>query len=125
MSVLIDTSCWIEGLRRDGDPGIRQQIRHLLLSGEAATCSMVLLELWNGARGDYEKSQLWMLEDTLINLTIDDTVWKRSKELASLCHGKGLTIPSTDLLIIAVSLRYDVSLIHSDKHFDLCLGSMD
>ena len=86
---------------------------------------MVLLELWNGARGDYEKSQLWMLEDTLINLTIDDTVWKKSKELASLCHGKGLTIPSTDLLIIAVSLRYDVSLIHSDKHFDLCLGSMD
>jgi len=125
LSVLIDTSCWIEALRRDGDPGIRQQVRHLLLSGEAATCSMVLLELYNGARGDYEKSQLGMLEDTLINLAIDDAVWLRSKELASMCRGKGLTIPSTDLLIISVSLRYDVSLIHLDRHFDLCLGFMD
>jgi hypothetical protein len=30
-------------------------VRDLLLNGMAARCDMVAVELWNGARGDYEK----------------------------------------------------------------------
>ena len=122
MSVLIDTSCWVEALRKGGDRAIREQVRHLLLTGAAATCPMIVLELWNGARGEYEKSQLKKLDETLIYLDIDDEVWSGAKALSVLCRSNGLTIPSTDLLIISVSRRHGVSLIHSDRHFDLVLN---
>ena len=55
---LIDTSCWIEALRVSGDPVIREKVKELLIEGRAAWCDMVLLELWNGARGDAERKML-------------------------------------------------------------------
>ena len=48
---LIDTSSWIDALRRDGDPQIRARVVALMASGEAAWCDLVRLELWNGLRG--------------------------------------------------------------------------
>jgi predicted nucleic acid-binding protein len=119
MSVLIDTSAWIEALRKDGNPAIQSQVKHILLTGEAATCSMIMLELWNGAKGDYERSQLRRLTETLTFLDIDADVWRESWDLAKKCRAEGITIPSTDLLIIAVSLRYNAQIVHADKHFDL------
>lgn len=124
MSVLIDSSCWVEALRKDGNPAIVEQVKHLLLSGTAATCPMIMLELWNGARGEYEKTQLKKLGETLIKLEIDDEVWSGARELSVLCRTNGLTIPSTDLLIISVSRRHSVSLIHADRHFDLVLQAI-
>ena len=53
--VLVDTSSWIEALRSSGRADVRERVRVLLLNGLAAWCDMVAVELWNGARGDYEK----------------------------------------------------------------------
>ena len=53
--VLVDTSSWIEALRSSGSEDIRERLKDLLLNGMVAWCDMVAVELWNGARGDYEK----------------------------------------------------------------------
>lgn len=47
---LIDTSSWIEQPRSGGDRVVRERVESLLLSGEAAWCPVVRLELPNGAR---------------------------------------------------------------------------
>ena len=125
MSILIDTSAWIETLRKDGDPATRSQVTHVLQTGEAATCSMILLELWNGARGAYERSQLRRFADSLTFLTIDEAVWRSSWELATKCRTSGLTIPPTDLLIIAVAQYHHAPIIHFDKHFDLYFAAQN
>jgi len=52
---LIDTSSWIDAMRRDGDPAVRARVLALMQSGEAAWCDMVRLELWNGLRGAAER----------------------------------------------------------------------
>ena len=121
--MLIDTSAWVEALRTDGNPAVQSQVKHLLLAGEAATCSMIMLELWNGAQGDYERSQLQRFAEALQFLDIDNLAWETSWKLATKCRINGLTIPSTDLLIIAVSLRHNVEVIHSDRHFELFFSS--
>lgn len=59
---LVDTSSWIEALRPDGNSGVRQRVRRLLIEGQAVWCDLVSLELWNGARGEYEKKKLTELE---------------------------------------------------------------
>ena len=45
---LVDTSAWIHQLRRKGDAAVRSRVEALLKAGEAAWCSAVRLELWNG-----------------------------------------------------------------------------
>lgn len=60
--VLIDTSSWIEALRFNGRVDVRKKVKALMTEGRAAWCDMVAIELWNGAKGDYEKQKLLELE---------------------------------------------------------------
>ena len=115
---LIDTSAWIEQLRKGGDTKVRQRVEDLLRSGEAAWCSMVRLELWNGARGEQEAVALREMEEAIVDLAVDGDVWALSMELARACRSRGLTIPATDLVVSACAARHGVAVEHADHHFD-------
>ena len=117
--ILIETSCWIEALRKDGRPQIRERIRHLMQEGCAAWCEIILLELWNGARGNYEREFLEQLEKEIPLLPITSEVWRKAYGLAQKCRKAGHTIPATDLLISACARHHAVSLESTDSHFDL------
>ena len=118
MKYLIDTSAWIEALRKNGDLEITEQVKNALLDGSAHWNEMILLELWNGAKGNAEKKYLTELEQEIFKLNINNDTWQRARELAIKSRNKGLTIPSTDLLIYASSQQQHMRLIHKDKHFD-------
>jgi predicted nucleic acid-binding protein len=115
---LVDTSSWIEALRRSGDPKVRDRVRRLLIDGDAAWCDMIRLELWNGASGEAEKKVLRMFEVDLPSLEIDAAVWDLAFDLARKARSAGVTIPSTDLLILACARRHGADLEHDDGHFD-------
>ena len=115
---LIDTSAWIEQLRRDGDAAIRQQVETLLSAGDAAWCPPVRLELWNGARGEGERVKLEEMDASIPSLGIDEAVWNHAIALASDARKQGITVPATDLLITSCARRHDVRLLHCDRHFD-------
>ncbi len=115
--VLVDTSSWVEAFRKDRRGEIYRRVRELILEGRAAWCDMVILELWNGARGDYEKRALKEFEKELERLEIDDTVWVLAFELARQCRSAGRRFPAPDLLIAACALAYNVPLEHSDSDF--------
>jgi hypothetical protein len=56
--VLVDTSSWIEALRFAGRANVRERVRVLMTDARAAWCDMVAVELWNGAKGNYERQRL-------------------------------------------------------------------
>ena len=116
---LIDTSAWIEQLRRGGDAAVRRQVETLLAAGDGAWCPLVRLELWNGARGTAERSVLKEMETTLPSLEIDVAVWDRAVALAAGARERGITVPATDLLVAACARHHGVALLHYDGHFDL------
>lgn len=115
----MDTSSWIEALRTEGRVDIRERLKLLLVDSLAAWCDMVAVELWNGARGDYEKKQLAELEKEIICLPTTDEVWYGARNLARKCRNTGHTVPSADLVIASCALFYGVALEHCDAHFDL------
>jgi predicted nucleic acid-binding protein len=117
--ILVDTSSWIEALRSDGNPAVRQRVRQLIIEGQAAWCDLVCLELWNGARGEYEKRKLAELEKEILCLNTTDEVWAFSRELARRSRKAGKTFPASDLLISACGLVHRVEIEHCDQHFDL------
>ena len=116
---LVDTSAWIEQLRRDGDPTVRERVESLLQTGDASWCSIVRLELWNGARGDREHMVLREMEREIACLEIVPPVWDKAVALARSAREKGITVPASDLLVAACARHHGVAVEHSDNHFDL------
>ena len=119
--ILIDSSSWIEALRTKGRTETRDRVKSLLTNGLAAWCDMVALELWNGARGEYERQRLSELEKEILCLPTTNEVWQSALRLARKCRSKGHTIPSTDLVIVACGIFHGVEIEHCDEHFKTIL----
>ncbi len=121
--VLVDTSSWIEALRTSGRGDVRERVRGLILNGQAAWCDLVAVELWNGAKGDYEKRTLIEFEKQITCLPTTAEVWQLARRLAQRCRNSGYTVPSADLVIAACGLSHNVAIEHCDKHFNLIIES--
>jgi len=121
---LVDTSAWVEALRHDGRDDVRDVVAQLLTAGQAAICPMVALELWNGAGGEAERAKIRRLVGELPSLPITDDAWILAHALARAARVRGLTVPSTDLLISATARAHAVGLVHADRHFEL-LGDVE
>lgn len=117
---LVDTSAWVEYLRA-GQSVVAENVEALVLSDEAAWCDMVLLELWNGARGPAEQRKLAELSALVLRLETTAAVWELAHRLAARCRDKGQTIPATDILVAACAAYHAVDLEHKDNHFDIIL----
>lgn len=115
---LIDTSAWIEFLRPNGDQVIADLVEEALVCDQAATCDIVMLELWNGAGNLQQRKKLRQLEQNIHALQHTSLVWRTARNLAEKARDKGLSIPSTDLLIFSTAKLHSASLICKDKHFD-------
>jgi predicted nucleic acid-binding protein len=114
---LVDTSCWVQALRRNGDAAVREQVRALMEAGEAAWCPIVRLELWNGVGSDHDRRSLKALSDVLPELSMDDEVWQAARDLADRCRKAGKTAPVQDVLIAACARQHGVEVMHDDAHF--------
>jgi len=119
--ILVDTSSWIEALRSTGRIDVRERVQRLLINGLAVWCDMVALELWNGAKGNYEKKKLTELEKEITCLHISKDVWGLARELANKCRQAGKTVPSTDLIISSCALFHDIEIEHCDEHIEFIL----
>ena len=114
---LVDTSSWVEYLRgRESEAGDRVEV--LVLSGEAAWCDMTLVELWHGVRGAKEKRELAEMENEIECVPVNEAVWRLASKLALRCREKGVTVPTSDIVIAACGAAHKLELEHCDGHFD-------
>ena len=118
---LIDTSSWIEALRHSGRAEVRERVAHLMSEGRAAWCDLVALELWNGARGGYEREQLQKLGQELVLLPTTDLAWSKARVLAERCRSAGKTVPATDLIIAACAQVHGADVEHCDVHLTIII----
>ena len=114
---LVDTSAWVEYLH-PGLSEVGERVEELVLDDEAAWCDMVMLELWNGARGQEEKRKLAELSAATPRLETTAEVWQLAHRLAVRCRDKGKTVPAADILVAACAAHHKVELEHNDAHFD-------
>ena len=122
---LVDTSSWIQYLRRDGELEIKEKVRSLLLDGAAVLCPVVLAELWMGAGSKKDQDDLTELSAVLRCLPMTDEVWECSFRLASICRAKGTPVPSSDLMIAACAFIHGLKTLAKDMHFETLEGYRD
>ncbi len=106
-------------LRVDGDPFVRARVERALEDGDPCWCSVVKLDLWNDAAGKRDHKVLREFETVLPELLIDDAVWMLAFNLAKRARAKGISVPSTDVLIAACARHHGATIETADKDFEL------
>jgi predicted nucleic acid-binding protein len=120
--VLVDSSVWIEALRRDGNVNVKLALENLLEEYEAAWCGPVKLEVLGGARAQ-DRQKLEAHFDCIPYYPMKDEAWDSAKSLACRLRDKGCTAPWNDILIAALSVKADCRIYAVDKHFQLMYES--
>ena len=117
---LIDTSAWILALRKGDSLRAKDEVDRQVLENRAATSGIIMLELLSGTRTKREYQELKEDLGALIQLETPAKIWERASHLAYALRRKGITVPSTDILIItAIAMENGCILLHADRHFDL------
>jgi predicted nucleic acid-binding protein len=114
--VLVDSSAWIESLRRDGDLKVKLAVEGLLEAYEAQWCAPVRLEVLGGARLE-ERTRLGKHFSVIPYRPCREDDWDRAVALAWRLRGKGLNLPWLDVLIAAIAIHDDLRLYAIDAHF--------
>jgi len=117
--VLIDTSAWIEYLRRTGsEPNLRVRS---LIEGEQriATTDVVIMELLMGARRQEARAKIWALLNRCVMLPVRPLLeYEQAAALYLRCRAAGFTPSNTsDLLVASVAIGKDVPLLAADADF--------
>jgi predicted nucleic acid-binding protein len=116
--VLIETSAWIEYLRRTGS-GVNLRVRELL-DDAVTTCDPIRLEVLAGARDDALLRRLQGLLARASLLPTESEDYDQAASLYRACRRRGETVRShVDCLIAAVAIRHDVELLHADRDFEV------
>ncbi len=117
---LMDTSVWLEVLARGrGGSKLCRRVDDLLAADLVAITGMVRLELLGGARSEAEYRQLDRLLAALHPLPVPEESWDEAAHIGFELRQEGISAPFTDLIIAAVAIQNQTTLIHRDRHFDL------
>src|SRR2546429_4145690 len=118
---LVDSSAWIEYLRRTGslaDAQVTELVEQP--SPTAGVTEPVIMELLAGARDSADFRKLRRLTTAMPLFRIDPVCdFTEAAALYKVLRGAGVTIRSmTDCLIAAIAWRREATLVHADADFD-------
>ena len=116
--VLVDTSVWIELLRRSGHP-LRPHLDSLINADRARLCGVIIAELLQGAAGSKEISAVEELSSTVPLLESNDRIWIDSGRLSHRLREQGTTVGLIDCYIAALAQNHRCLLLSLDKHFPI------
>ncbi len=118
MTVLIDTSAWVEYFRGTGTAVNEATAHHIAERAPFATCGHIWMEITAGARDD---DSLSVISSVLMRGATVATAPHHFDAAASLyrfCRSRGVTIRSMiDCLIAVVAIENDLEVLHNDRDF--------
>jgi predicted nucleic acid-binding protein len=115
--LLPDTCAWIDFFRgADSEPArlLEQALRG---SDTVCVCGPILFELVQGVPSAKEETAILNALEGLVVLEVTDTLWIGAGRLAAKLKKQGITLPHSDILIAAVALENDLTLLTRDRHF--------
>ena len=114
---LIDSSAWVEFLRRKGDLKVKQVVARLVQADHSAYTCPIQFELMSGVKPEEEDDLTEALSLSQHVLFIAED-WRQAAQLERRLRAKGVTIPRNDLFVATVAIRSGLPLVCRDAHFD-------
>ena len=114
---LIDTSAWIEYLRKTGSRTNIEVRRTLNI--DAQICDVIRMEILAGARDQQHVTQLEKLLARATTIKTEPIDFDNAAAIYRACRKLGVTIRAQiDCLIAAIAIRTNTKIIHHDSDFD-------
>ena len=114
---LIDTSAWIEYLRKTGSRTNIEVRRTLNI--DAQICDVIRMEILAGARDQQHVTQLEKLLARATTIKTEPVDYDNAASIYRACRKLGVTIRAQiDCLIAAIAIRTNTKIIHHDSDFD-------
>ena len=114
---LIDTSAWIEYLRKTGSR-TNVEVRRTL-NIDAQICDVIRMEILAGARDQQHVTQLEKLLARATTIKTEPVDYDNAAAIYRACRKLGVTIRAQiDCLIAAIAIRTNTKIIHHDSDFD-------
>jgi predicted nucleic acid-binding protein len=117
VTLLLDTSLWIDFTRARSPAPLKQFIAPYVLDPAAHLAEPVLFEVLRSARPE-EARLLEAQFDVLPCLPTPKDLWQRAIALGQACRQVGCTMLSLDLLVAAVAMHHDAMLVSFDADFE-------
>ena len=114
---LVDTSAWVEFLRRQGDPRVKQAVARYLQADLAAYTCPTRFELLSGVK-PAEKADLEQALQFSHHVPFERDDWSQAARLERRLRDRGVTIPRNDLFVATVAIRTGLTIACRDAHFD-------
>jgi len=115
--VLVDSSVWIESLRRMGRLDVKVALEALLDVYEAQLCSPIRLEVLGGSRKE-DRRRLGQYFSVIPYRNCNQDDWERAIALAWKLRDSGLSVPWLDVLIASIAIHNGIRLFTIDAHFE-------
>lgn len=116
--VFVDSSVWIESLRREGRIEVKVALEALLEADAAVICSPVRLEVL-GAASTPERRRINAYLSEVVHRACHSPDWERAISLSWRLRDRGVIVAWLDVLIASMALHDGESVYSIDKHFEL------
>jgi predicted nucleic acid-binding protein len=121
VSWFVDTSVWSLAFRRDAadsEPEV-DALRRALEGGETVVSTgLVLQELLQGFHGPRARDRILETFEVLPFLMPDRSDHVRAAELRNACRRRGLAVGTIDVLLAALCVRHELTLLTTDRDFE-------
>ena len=119
--ILVDTSAWIDYFNKP-DSKTGKTVEQILRKRKALLAGIVLTEILQGAKikTEFEAILESMLVLPLLEASL--TTWIEAGRISFALRKKGITIPTTDLIIASLALGNNCSILTLDPHFQKIPG---
>ncbi len=116
--VLVDTSVWIDWLRKGSRPAT-VLLDRLIDEEDIVLAPVVVQELLQGARGEAQLAELRAHFERLPVLLPSRQTYADAGALYARCRWRGITPRSPhDCLIAQLAIEHDAPLLHDDRDFE-------
>ncbi len=115
--MLVDTSVWVDFLRRKGSEAVKDRLGVLLANRKACYTCPVAFELEIGARSAAELRAVELVLGVCPRILLEKKHWVAASSLGRSLRAAGSVVPHGDLLVAAVALEESRAILTLDRHF--------
>ena len=116
--LIVDTSLWVDFLRRHTSEDVRLFIQQALREQTAAYNCVIAMELRAGCRNPGEEAVIRELLDLGRHIKVECVHWDVAADLLKHLHKSGHKVPLSDVLTAAVAIQNNLPIACRDKHFE-------
>jgi predicted nucleic acid-binding protein len=116
MATVVDSSIWVDCLRRESSETLRRQTRAIIIADDNFLCEPVIFELLRAVpRRDRTRTEA--LIGTVPLLPTPNDLWNTARVLGQKCTDNGFLPPAIDLLIAQICIHHNAPILTFDAHF--------